>query len=111
MSSKEHPFSSVAEQSYLETVICQYMPYAYAFVGSGVMGELFDPWGNTPLLFLQNCINDELRGKMICSEFNLQMTSKKYAIHKKKTTIFEQPTRRSSQFVQIYPPHHFLYTE
>ena len=110
MSSKEHPFSSVAEQSYLETVICQYMPYAYAFVGSGVMGELFDPWGNTPLLFLQNCINDELGGKMICGEFNL-MTSKKYAIHKKKTTIFEQPTRRSSQFVQIYPPHHFLYTE
>ena len=45
MSSEEHPFSSVAEQSYLETVICQYMPYAYAFVGSGVMGELFDPWG------------------------------------------------------------------
>ena len=114
MSAKEHLFSSVAEQSYLETVICQYMPYVSlkrsTFVGSGVMGELFDPWGNTPLLFLQNCVNDELRGKMICSEFNPQMTPKKYAIHK-KTTIFEQPTRRSSQFVQIYPPHHFLYTE
>lgn len=77
MSSKENLFSSVAEQSYLEIVICQDMPSVIlkrsTFVGSGIMGEIFDPWGNTPLLFLQNCVNDELRGEMICSEPNPQM--------------------------------------